>query len=518
MIQRATQSPEYWGPSFGIQPDDLDHLLNLFLDDEMPRSAEEMALAVVRHRCQREEVALSRELIRGKMYQPKESYAIGEQVVFPALQFALGTVASVRDGINPELGPFKVIRVQMSDGQTREFAAEYHRTHQLNAESKPGENGAFLSPEEIFNRHGSGVTASLAERMQSSPDFVRIAGRWFPRSLIAEINVGHLNLAEAVLDMVQGGPLPTETLLKDIGLPTEINKHLQIFSLNYALQKDERFDEVGPTGEVLWFLRRLQPPEVLFVPPRLQWVDVAYDRSKLDPSLVRIERAIDDEHSAIPAPPEPYGEVTFVLTYPHRRVGTVPLSPRIAKLFPTGRTHRIRFMFEDARTGQRWPGWVVREHSYAYGLDTWYDANEVPAGAYVEVRRGDEPGVVIVDLKVRRMKRDWVRVAQMRDRRLVFEMLKRQIPCDYDEQMVVIVDDVKSIDEVWLRAESRSLDDLIGELFPELAKLSPQGTVHAKSLYGAVNVLRRVAPGPLFAAWSEHPQVRLVGDGYAVSR
>jgi len=81
----------------------------------------------------------------------------------------------------------------------------------------------------------------------------------------------------------------------------------------------------------------------------------------------------------------------------------------------------------------------------------------------------------------------------------------------------MVADDLDAIDEAWLRAEKRSLADLIGDLFPELAKLSPQGTVHAKSLYAAMNALRRIAPGPLFAAWSAHPAVRIVGDGYGVS-
>jgi hypothetical protein len=518
VIQRATQSPDYWGEQFSVQPDDLDYLLNLFLDDELPRSVDELALELVRHRCQREEAALSRELIKGSLYQPKGRYNVGEQIVFPALQFVVGSVAAVRDGVNPEIGPFKVLRVQMPDGRVREFAAEYTPPHRLNADSSLPDNDSLLSPEELFTRYGKPVTEKLAVKLDASPDFVRLAGKWFPRSLIADVNVGHLNLAEAVLDEAGGGPLPTESLLKDIGMPVEINRHLQVFSLNYALQKDERFDEVGPAGEVLWFLRRLQPPEVLFQPPRLIAADMVYDRSRLDSALQRIERQIDDEFSAIPAPDEPFDEVTFVLTYPHRRVGSLPLTPRIARLFPTGRTHRIRFTFEDARTGQHWPGWVVREHAYAFGLDAWYDSNDVPAGAYVQLRRGDEPGVVIVDLQGRRPKRDWVRVAQIKDRRLAFEMLKRQIACDYDELMIVVVENPAAVDEVWLRAETRSLTDLIGDLFPELTKLSPQGTVHAKSMYAAVNTLRRIAPGPLFVEWSKHPAVHIVGDGYAVSR
>ena len=60
------------------------------------------------------------------------------------------------------------------------------------------------------------------------------------------------------------------TLLKDTGLPSNVNPRLQAFSLNYALQEDTRFDEVGPAGQLLWYLRRLEPPEVLYPPRRLE--------------------------------------------------------------------------------------------------------------------------------------------------------------------------------------------------------------------------------------------------------
>src|SRR3972149_1753719 len=118
VVQRATQSPDYWVQKFTVQPDDLETLLNRFLDDELPRSADELTLELMRYHCQREEAMLSRELLKGKLYQPKSSYAVGEQVVFPALQFALGSVVGIRDGVNPEIGPFKVVRVEMSSGGT----------------------------------------------------------------------------------------------------------------------------------------------------------------------------------------------------------------------------------------------------------------------------------------------------------------------------------------------------------------------------------------------------------------
>jgi len=51
-------------------------------------------------------------------------------------------------------------------------------------------------------------------------------------------------------------------------------------------------------------------------------------------------------------------------------------------------------------------------------------------------------------------------------------------------------------------------------IFPELAKLNPQGTVHAKTLYSAVNVVRRCPPGPIFNELSTHACFIPMGHGY----
>ncbi len=523
MIQRATQTPEYWGSSFSITNEDLEHLLNLFFEDELPRTDDELALSLVRRHCQREEAAVSRELAKGTLYQPKNAYEVGQRLVFPALDYIVGNVVAVRDGQNPEVGPFQVIQMQFEGQPERAFAANFSYAHRLNEESAgtlPQDGDSLRSPEDLYHLYGADVHTQLVAALQNRSDFVWLFGKWFPTGLLADVNVGHLNLAEAVLDMAGGGPLPTEALLRDVGLSHEINKQLQEFSLNYALYKDERFDEVGPAGEVLWFLRRLEPPEVLYPPRRLMYEPVACRRELLDEALLRIESELADEWSELAAPDELPDEITFALTFPHRRVGTLPLTPTIATFFPSGRTRRIRFMFEDARSGQRWPGWVVREHRYVFGLDTWYEANDVPVGGWVQLLRSDEPGVVSVDLQSRRPKREWVRVATVKDGKLIFEMLKRQMTCEYDELMVAAVDNPASVDDVWVRLEEhrRPLADLIQDLFPQLARLSPQGTVHAKTLYSAVNILRRIPPAPVFAEMVTHPAFKAVGNGYWVAR
>jgi hypothetical protein len=520
---RATQSPDYWGSRFTLSGDDRELLLNLFVEDEQPRSSDELAQALIRHHAEREEAAIRRkQQAHGTLYQPKRSFQVDELIVFPALDFAVGRVDAVRTGYNPEVvNPFKVIQVNMDGGGIREFAAELDGTHRLNDDAVLlSPTDALVPPEEIYASYKDIFVPHLRTLLHDSPEFVWLAGKWFPRSLLVEINEGQLNIAEAILDMNGGGPLPTEVLLPELGLPAEINRALQIFSLNHALLNDERFDEVGPAGEVLWFLNRLEPGEVINTPPWLKYAPLNVEPATPTPDLLRVERSIDDELSQLPAPEEPVDEVTFTLMYPHRRSGTVPLSPTIAKLFPTGRTHRIRFQFEDARTGKRWPGWVVRERSYAYGLDAWYSANEVPTGAYVELRRGSEPGVVIVGLQGNRVRREWVRVAVPKEGRLTFEMLKRPIPCDYDEQMIVFVDDPLSIDKVWqtLSDRSASMPEVLEQLLPELAKLSPQGNVHARTLYAAINLIKRTPPGPLFAALLTQIKFRAMGDGYWLAR
>ena len=51
-------------------------------------------------------------------------------------------------------------------------------------------------------------------------------------------------------------------------------------------------------------------------------------------------------------------------------------------------------------------------------------------------------------------------------------------------------------------------------LFPELAKLSPQTTVHSKTVYSAVNVVRRCPPGPVFAELVRQPCFVSMGENY----
>ena len=93
----------------------------------------------------------------------------------------------------------------------------------------------------------------------------------------------------------------------------------------------------------------------------------------------------------------------------------------------------------------------MRRHRYVYGLKEWYEKNDIPAGAYIQLERTDDPLAVVVDYRRRRKKREWVRVAGVERGQLAFNMQMRSIGCDYDDLMIVGEDDRAEIDSLWKR-------------------------------------------------------------------
>jgi hypothetical protein len=524
MIQFKTQTAEYWQEDLVIDDQDLEHLYSLILESSMPQTLDQLGLALTEWRCRSEEATIKAELEKGEPYRPGDSYEVGQQIVFPALGYALATVTGVRPGYNPQYDPFKVIQVRFEGAEgIREFATELDHPHKLNAEGNDGELLAGrVSPGQLYATYSSQVKQRLEERLQtgSSWEFVNFGDEWFLKGLMGDIHVGHLNIAEAALD-VRDAPLSPEELLKVLELSTDLDQSAQIFSLNYALRDDNRFDDVGTDDNILWFLRRLEPPEALHPPRRLQYSPQPYSRENISGELLELEREIEDEATE-PTVFGPYPQrkplytATFALTYPHYRVGTIPLTPRLAVLFPQSNTQRTRITFIDGRSGQKMTGWVVHQHKYVYGLDKWYEEHNIPVGAYIKIEQTKDPLIFIVDYEPRRMKREWIRVAKVAEDKLTFEMQKRPIGCQYDEPMIVGEDKSAEVDSLWVMAEEteKTIFEIIREVFPELAKLSPQGTVHAKTLYSAINVVRRCPPGPIFAELCTQDCFNSVGDGY----
>ena len=504
---------EYW-LSVQVTPQDVENLHTFLFERETPLKTSDLASEFVEARIRAErKIAESKQKAAGKSFLPKETYAVGDELVFPALDWQRGTVAAVRAGVNPSLDDFDVLTVEMEDRAKRMFAARL-TSHLLNDAPVILPESDEVSSAVILKDHGEMIEKKLETAFDQDSGLVKIAGRWFPRALLVDINQGQLNLAEAVLDMSGGEPLQTDALLKDIEIPSGVNPKLAEFSLNYALQGDDRFDEVGPAGQVLWCLRRLEPDFVRDVPAPLQYTEIEHDRSQLTPAMKSLESQLDDEltPSEDLDPREEVNSVTISLIYPHLRAGTLPMSPRARKLFPTAyETQRVRFTLVDGKTKQRIPAWVVLTHGYVFGLREWYKAHSLIPGSLVQLRKGEQPGEVIVEVKSQRSSKDWVRTVMVgTDGGFVFAMLKQPITAEFNDRMVIHVPDFKTLDPVW--EKKRSFEDLVLLVMRELTKSNPQGHVHAQELYAAVNLVRRVPPAPLFALLATNPVYKHVGD------
>lgn len=515
MNQPQTQTYEYWANEFVITASDIEQLYNHFLEAERPQTADQIALVIISHRVAEERNRIKKLLKGRSVYQPKEDHKVGDKLVFPALKYAHGTVQSIREGYDPRYGHFNVIAVEM-DKRTREFASGLPGEHKLNLENGNGFDPLDdVDPDELNERFGSLVAEKLTEALASRDEFVRLGDQWFVRALMAEVNVGHLHLAEAVLEVNEGGPLTSEEVIVHLDMDEGLNKQVRLFSLNYALTEDERFDEVGVPGNVSWFLRRLEPEAVREVPERLRHKPISYDRAILSPQLLLLERELDDEWSEL-EPVQSAQPTILSLTYPHRWAGTLPLSSRTRPLFPTGTSPRQRIILLDEESEEEIVAWVVQEHRYVYGLDNWYKENDIPVGGFITLKPGPETGIVLLDYDRRKPQREWVRLATVEDNQINFELERRSVGCGYDDLLIVGTDFVAAVDALARKYESeqRSLSSLLISLFPSLAKLNPQETVHTKTLYSAVNMLRRVPPGPLFAELIKHPAFQPVGDHY----
>ena len=497
-----------------ITQQDIESLHNYLFEHETPLTTRELVVVLIHERNRIERVAAEKQQqANGAVYLPKESYQLGDTLVFPSLGWRRGKVASVRAGANLEVGDFNVLTIDFEDGSQRFFASALPH-HALNDKPVTVEDDGF-NPDAILEEHGNELEKKIESAFSVDEQLIRIAGRWFPRALLVDVNVGNLNLAEAVLDMSGGEPLPASALLKDVALPVGVNPKLAEFSLNLALQEDGRFDEVGPAGEVLWCLKRLEPEEVRNIPLHLRYEPVEYDRASLTSQMLDLESQLDDELSDIELKSDSHlKEVTIALIYAHLRAGTLPISARIRSFFPTAyESPRVRFTLVDGKTRQRIPGWVVREQGYVYGLRDWYKANDLMPGSLVRIRRGDHPGEVIIEAKTYRATKDWVRTVIVgADGGVVFALLKQSVSAEFNERMAFAIPSFEAVDQLWTQEKKQPFDKLVAGLIREISKLTPQGHVHAQELYSAVNIIRRTPPAPLFALLSSDPEFVHVGD------
>jgi hypothetical protein len=209
-------------------------------------------------------------------------------------------------------------------------------------------------------------------------------------------------------------------------------------------------------------------------------------------------------------------EVKVSLIFPHWRAGTLPLSHSLSRLFPTAyEAPRVCFTFVDEENKKKFPGWVVREPKYVYGLKDWYKNNGLMPGSLVHLKKGDQLGEIKVFHEKSRQAREWLRTALIgSDQGIVFGMLKQNVSSTFNERMSIDVPDPEGFEDIWLKNNTRHEDisRAILKIMRELSKLNPQ--IHAQELYAAVNITRRVPPGFIIHFLLTNPSVKHLGDLY----
>jgi hypothetical protein len=510
---------DFW-KEVGTTNADVEHLYGFLLERGAPAASRALTAHLIEWRVREEEKKLA-ELAarRAPPYQPKQSYQVGQTLLFTALENREGEVTNIRAGDNPRLGEFKVVQVQFPDDpKPREFAAEFSAPHPLNEDRARVAQSLDVTPEQAITQYGDSVRAVLVQRLSMDKEFVHVGDEWFLKGLLLEIHAGYLNLAEAAIEQA-GDAVRTADLLKILELPQTVKKPAALFALATALANDERFEDVGPTGDARWYLTRLELPEARERPMVLEAAPTT--QAQLSGELELIAAELVDEAdlngNASKVAAAPRDEITLVLTYPHRQAGTLPLTSPVCALLPGFSRPRLKINFQDVTTQEKFPGYAVTDGHYLAGLMQWFTARKLSPGAYVTLKRGADPLILTIDYQPQRERSLWVRVARGVNGHLVFSQEKRPLSHKYDEEMLIVVGDPIGIDAVAQSArQQRSLAPLLEEIFPELAKLSGAGSVHAKTLYSAINLIRRAGPRTVLSALTESRAFAPVGGGYFV--
>jgi hypothetical protein len=527
--QRRTQTAEYWRDEFSANKEDVEYLYEWLVEEGEPRTSEDLSLKLIERRCQKEEIALSKQQ-GGQIYVPNEAYEIGQSIAFPAFEYAIGQVVGIREGNNPRYGAFKVVRVQLEGEDTqREFASEFAPDHLLRRSASSLEDGSELvSPRQLYQEHGSSIRGRVEDALRENDDFVFLEGAWFLKGLMPEVTPFQMNIAEAIIDE-RGQPVTVDQLadgvsqvLREMGTPLPGKSTVRAYAMAHTLGKDPRFVEIRSEGTSAWYLSDAVPEAVRHKPARLVPMWATHGRELLSRELRDFALEILDEADELDGAPAAFGSLNSVqiaLTFPHRREGTFPLSKRVLGLLAE-KPPADRFMvtFHDQETGETVPGWMIPVQGYAWGLGEWYRRHELPVGSIVELDRGGDPLDFVVSCDGKR-KSDWVREAKVVAGRLVFGIQRKAYGCRFDKHLVIDEGSLIDLDRLWVSAgadplgPTDSLFDQLIRIFPELAKLSSQGLVHAKTLYSAVNLTRRCGAVPIFAELTRRACFDPVGDG-----
>ncbi len=531
-MRLGTLTSRYW-QDFKLAEGELEFLSELLIEEESPLRVESLARRLMERRVGEEKAAWDDRESKGLIYQPREAYAQGDRLVFSALGDAAGTVVGLRPGRHPDYAPFDVIQVKMEgDGEVREFASNLSQPHALNFiavdedEDLGLDDMAGLS-RRLLERYGQYVIPVLLERLRESPEFVSFGEEWFLRGFLLSIEQGHLNLAEAVLDLA-GGFASSQEILDILEVPKEGGRAVQMFSLNYALATDEqgRFEFAGTEGRIEWCLPRVAQTR----PLRFQKGPREISRDHLVDEAVEILRASSPNNGAA----KTIQRWSHVLTFYDWYWGHLPYDKGasnllVRPLFEDQRCTRLRLRF--ARDDETFPVILYYPTDRQMGwwgsaeLRAFFEAKELAPGGTVVIEHtadSESTGLYEIDYYpapgTRLEMLDYEESGQPVFRRIA-------VRCEIDEEMSLprsrfsALETLKLLDET----ERRATRSLLAAGFQRVAEkmLRGLGIVYRASLNDllvATNI-ERPLPGTILRAVFEqdaYPCFYQDVDGYYV--
>lgn len=503
--------------SFKTTETDMDFLYNLLLENEKPMTVKELSKALISESIAKDTKEVEKaENQQAECYKPKNHYNKGDVITFPLLNYEKGIVCELRKGISADTLDFSVIKVKMNDGITKEFASDLEN-HKLNRTEQDKLNRDAFDPKFVYSQYGKKISKTIFAELSKNEDLFCIGGFWFPSALLATVNPGYLNLAEAVLEMDEGNPVSTKLILEQIDYPKDSNEELTEFSFNYAMIHDDRFDEVGPLGTILWTLHLLKPEDVRKTPMTLKYsaipqIEISDEEADaIDQLGIQDELEIRSNRSN-----NENGQSSFeyCLSYPHWKAGTLPLLDEAANIFPkANETDNIVFTFIDEKSHNSFQGWVIPSKHYVSGLKQWYRTNNIIPGSIFRISRRleeDESNDIILSIIPPRGTKEWIRTVKFDEKNHIhFETRQQTITAEIDDRMGIFVENLPQLDILWEtnnRPESNPKKQ-IDLIFNELVQENPQGIVHFEELYAVMNILRRIPPKVLFGLLSEDKNI-----------
>ncbi len=514
-----TQTEAFWRDEYAVTEADVDLVTGAILDSGRPQPISVLATTVILRRVQQEREAVARQAASGAVYQPKGNFEVGQNLTFSALEFVPGRVVAVREGHNPKYGSFGVIQVAFADGTEREYASRLDIPHPLNrpAEELLGGGDPEISDADIVAAYESSVSEALERALRKREEFVPFSEQWFLRELLPEMGVGHLNLAEAVIDTA-GHPMTALDIVHELGLAA-VSENAQLFALNSALAQDPRFDNISRTDDPVWYLKALEP-QALRQPPAILGNGLrALGAEFLGVTLLDVVDDIGDElddlQSVIVRERANYD---FELVFPHLAFGTMPASQQFVSRLPLSGSKYVRIELVDGGSGKRYEAWVVPDRHYVCGLQDWYKAADAAVGTQVAVRTTDDAMVfTIATTHGKERRTEFVRTAVVAKDELDIQLPTRrsQVREGIDANMHIGVPDREAL--VRFMELPKNAEMPIGMLvrlaFNRVSGLTGTGEVHAKTVYSVANLIRRTGAVPVFAELTRQACFDPVGEG-----